>query len=263
MAGSSDADRLAADLARLGVREGGFLVVHASYRALGPVDGGPGTVIEALGRAVGPEGTLAMPGFRDGVSLPGLHASVPGSVIERARAATPLYDPSTTPTTMGAIAETFRTSGALRSAHPTASYLARGPGAAWLVDPHPLPFATGDGSPQARLAEVDAQHLMLGVGFDRLSLLHLAEARVPHGRRKTQILPTPGGVVLAHDAGDDLGVHFPEIGRRALAAGIVRRGTVGEATAMLVDAQSMLWLAVAYLTKALSPSALPAALPAD
>lgn len=58
-------ERLASQLAALGVERGGILVVHASFRSVGPVDGGPGALIEALSEALGPEGTLVMPSFTD------------------------------------------------------------------------------------------------------------------------------------------------------------------------------------------------------
>lgn len=47
----------------LGIQIGDTLLVHSSYKSLGPVDGGPQTVINALLAALGPEGTLIMPSF--------------------------------------------------------------------------------------------------------------------------------------------------------------------------------------------------------
>jgi len=47
----------------LGVQTGDTLLVHSSYKSLGPVDGGPQTVIDALLAALGPDGTLIMPSF--------------------------------------------------------------------------------------------------------------------------------------------------------------------------------------------------------
>ncbi len=45
----------------LGVDAGDTLLVHSSYKSLGPVEGGPQTVIDALLAALGPDGTLIMP----------------------------------------------------------------------------------------------------------------------------------------------------------------------------------------------------------
>ncbi len=54
-------EALARDLRRLGVGAGDTLMVHASLRAIGPVEGGAGGVLDALEEAVSPQGTLLMP----------------------------------------------------------------------------------------------------------------------------------------------------------------------------------------------------------
>ena len=41
----------------LGAAEGGVLLVHTSFRATGPIEGGPSGLIAALREAVGPGGT--------------------------------------------------------------------------------------------------------------------------------------------------------------------------------------------------------------
>ena len=51
--------QLASDLRRLGVREGGIVMVHTRMSALGWVVGGSEAVVRALLDALGPEGTLA------------------------------------------------------------------------------------------------------------------------------------------------------------------------------------------------------------
>src|SRR5688500_5973208 len=50
--------QLVADLRRLGVREGGVLMVHTRMSALGWVVGAAETVVHALLDALGPDGTL-------------------------------------------------------------------------------------------------------------------------------------------------------------------------------------------------------------
>ena len=54
---------LANQLLDLGVEPGGALVVHSSYRAVRPVEGGPQGVIDALREVVGPDGTIVMPSW--------------------------------------------------------------------------------------------------------------------------------------------------------------------------------------------------------
>ncbi len=53
--------RIADDLANLGVVTGDTVLVHSSFKSLGPVPGGIETVVQGPLRAVGPKGTLLMP----------------------------------------------------------------------------------------------------------------------------------------------------------------------------------------------------------
>ncbi len=63
MAVKHSGERLLRDLGNLGVEAGDVLFVHSSFRSLGPVEGGAGTVVGALEAAVGSEGTILMPSF--------------------------------------------------------------------------------------------------------------------------------------------------------------------------------------------------------
>jgi aminoglycoside N3'-acetyltransferase len=49
-------DQFVADLTHLGIRPNQALMVHASLRAIGPVEGGAHAVVKALDAAVGPSG---------------------------------------------------------------------------------------------------------------------------------------------------------------------------------------------------------------
>ena len=95
-------DRLAAQLSDIGVERGGVLLVHASMRSLGPVDGGARTVADALRDALGPEGTLVVPAFtpENSDTSPAYQDRVRGLSEEAAaavRAGMPPFDPATTP----------------------------------------------------------------------------------------------------------------------------------------------------------------------
>jgi aminoglycoside 3-N-acetyltransferase-4 len=155
-------------LGALGVQAGGVLLVHASYRAIRPVESGPAGVIDALRAAVGSGGTLVMPSWSDDDSG--------------------VFDPSVTPAgaSLGVIADTFwRVPGARRSAHPFA-FAALGPLAdAITADPLPLP-PHGLESPVGRVYELDGRILLLGVGHDANTTIHLAEvfASVPYSVTK-------------------------------------------------------------------------------
>ena len=47
----------------LGVEPGGVLLVHTAFSRVRPVEDGPHELIAALREALGPHGTLAMPGM--------------------------------------------------------------------------------------------------------------------------------------------------------------------------------------------------------
>ena len=51
-------EQLTADLTSLGLKPGDVVMVHSSLSALGPVDGGADTVVDALLEAIGPTGTV-------------------------------------------------------------------------------------------------------------------------------------------------------------------------------------------------------------
>jgi aminoglycoside 3-N-acetyltransferase len=133
------------------------LLVHASYRAVRPAEGGPLGVIRALRAALGSDGTLVMPTMTDGASV---------------------FDPRVTPTDgMGIIAETFwRQPGVLRSTHPGGSFAAEGPHAARICAPQPLSPPHGPDSPVGRVHDLDGQVLLLGVTHSENTTMHLAEA---------------------------------------------------------------------------------------
>ncbi|MEV6263057.1 AAC(3) family N-acetyltransferase [Streptomyces sp. NPDC051784] len=181
-------ERTSTQLARLGVRRGGVLLVHASMRSAG---GDAWGMADALCRAVGPEGTLVVPTFTPENSdtsrtylerVSGLTESARAAV----RAAMPPFDPALTPApSMGVLAETVRlTPAALRSAHPQTSFAALGPAAGKLLSGHRQDCHLGEDSPMARLYEADAQVLLLGTGFGSCTAFHLAEYRRPTRTRR-------------------------------------------------------------------------------
>ena len=80
----------------------------------------------------------------------------------------PRFDPRTTPTTTGAIAEAFRTyPQTQRSLHPLVSACARGPLAETITSEHSLEFGEGRHTPFEQLYALGGFTLRLGVGFDQ------------------------------------------------------------------------------------------------
>ncbi len=146
------------DLRGLGIGRGDRLVVHSSYRAVGPVEAGPMGVLQALMQVVGEEGALAMPTFQD----------VPPEV----------FDLNDTKSDCGIVTEFFRKMpGVLRSLHPTHSVAVWGRDAALIISAHEEGrTALGVDSPCDRLAQLGGKVLLLGVGQNRNPMVHVGEA---------------------------------------------------------------------------------------
>ena len=259
--------RLVADLAALGVRPGAVLMVHTRLSALGWVVGGSGTVVLALLDALGPEGTLvAYAGWEDdSYDLDEL----PPEWRAAYEADLPPFDPATSEATHdnGRLPERIRTwPDAHRSRQPEASIVALGARAAWVTADHPWDDPYGPGSPLAKLVESEGQVLMLGATLETLTLLHHAEAtaRVAEKRRVVYRMPIgeEGRTVWRtfHDIDTSSGAFdyglvadeiartpgcapgadaFEAIARQALAAGIGRRGLVGEGESHLFPAREL------------------------
>jgi aminoglycoside 3-N-acetyltransferase len=174
-------DVIAADLRGLGVERGQTLLVHASLSALGWVCGGPPAVVDALQDVLGEAGTLVMPTHSPGNMDPADMGNppVPESWYDTIREEMPPYRPAVTPTQgMGAIAECFRSyPDVLRSDHPQHSFAAWGEHAAFVTEGHSLSFSLGEGSPLARVYDLDGDALFLGTTHATNTSLHLAEYR--------------------------------------------------------------------------------------
>ncbi|TDC59610.1 AAC(3) family N-acetyltransferase [Micromonospora sp. KC207] len=248
---------LAAQLADLGVRPGGIVLVHAGLKALGFVCGGAQAVALALRDALGPQGTIVVPTHTPENSDPAgwRNPPVPADWWPVIRAETPAFDPAVTPSRfMGALAETIRCwPGARRSDHPQVSFAALGPAAERVVTGHPLAGMLGAESPLGRLYDADADVLLLGVGHDSNTSLHLAEYRqaTPPRQREGAAVPIPDGgrrwvwwddVVL--DESD-----FPRLGAGLEATGAVRVGPVGEGTGRLMRQRAAVDFAVGWLAR--------------
>ena len=145
---------LTEELRSLGVRPGGILLVHT---ALSRVGTSPGELIEALLAVLGDSGTLVMPSMADDDDVPFDRTSMPCRAV-------------------GLVADTFRRMpGVLRSDNPHA-FAALGPHAAHITRPHPVDIPHGVDSPPGRVFHLDGSVLLLGVGHDCNTTVHVAEA---------------------------------------------------------------------------------------
>jgi aminoglycoside 3-N-acetyltransferase len=246
---------LVADLTALGVQPGMVLVVHSSLSSLGWVNGGAAAVILALEEVLTPAGTLVMPTHSSDQSDPAnwQNPPAPEAWWEQIRATMPAYDPSLTPTyNMGAIPETFRKqTGVIRSNHPIASFAAWGKQAARVAADHPLTPLFGTDSPLGRVYDLGGWVLLLGVGHNRNTSLHVAEDRtnlVPPVTRDGTAMLVNG--VRQWVAFDDLGwdeFDFDAVGAAfARETGLQREGRVGQAAALLMPQRALIDYAVTW-----------------
>jgi aminoglycoside 3-N-acetyltransferase len=245
------------ELSDLGLQAGMTVMVHSSLGRIGWTVGGPVTVLRALLEVLGPAGTLVMPAESPYVSDPSdwNDARVLPEWYETIRENLPVFDPLTTPTTMGAIAEAFRTfPGTQRSNHPLVSVCAKGRYAEEITKQHALEFCEGEGTPFEKLYELDACTLLLGVGFNRCSSLHFAESLVPNRRTTVSRFPiVQNGQrvwVEKPDMAHDKGVHFPVIGNQFTETNAVKGGRIGNADALLFSTRDLVEFAKSYFSRA-------------
>jgi aminoglycoside N3'-acetyltransferase len=225
---------LVARLRGLGVREGGVLLVHTSFRAVRPVDGGPDGLIDALLEALGPHGTLMMPSWTGEDDAP--------------------FDPRTTPPAedLGILPALFwKRAGVARSEHAFA-FAALGARADEMVrDGLPLPPHRLE-SPVGRLWEAGGQVLLLGVGHEANTTLHLAEvlADVPYGIAK-HITTLENGKAKRIDyrETDHCCARFALADDWLRAKGLQREGLVGHGSARLIAARDLVSLALDHLRR--------------
>lgn len=257
------ATELVRDLAALGVRKGEALMIHASLRKIGPVEGGATGVLDALDEAVGPDGTLMM---------------ILGAVVEHesvnerpeAERAALLetvapYDPLASPVLpeVGYLAEAFRTRpGTVVTDNPSGRFAARGK----LVDDFfrnaPWDDYYGPDSPLHRLCNANGRVLRLGANFETTTALHYAEyladvAGKRRVRRHYRVMGANGPETRSIECLDDEhGIvdwkgddYFAIILREYFAAGHGLHGHVGGAKAELLDAAHVVAFGARWMTE--------------
>lgn len=228
---------VATDLRTLGLESGDEVVVHGSLSSLGWVDGGADVVVDALRQVVGESGTVVVPTF------------TPSVVREEP------FDRDDTRSRTGAITEALRTrSDAVRSDHPTHSVSARGPAATTLTEAHDLDSSLGRDSPLHCLADRGGRIFLLGVGHERNSTVHVAEALadLPYktGTNRVLVRGADGEVRPVESSRVGCGKGFPSLEPVADNASVLTRSCVGAADAQLMDSEAILSVASDILADA-------------
>ncbi|AEQ50689.1 aminoglycoside 3-N-acetyltransferase [Pelagibacterium halotolerans] len=255
---------LVADLSEIGIRPGHIVMVHAAMSTVGNLINGPDTLIDALLKAVGSRGSIMA--YTDWDARYEDLLDEAGRVPTAWRDRIAGFDPARSRAVRdhGIFPEFLRTTpGALRSANPGASMTAMGARADWLVADHRPDYGYGPASPLARLVEAEGKVLMVGAPRDTMTLIHHAEhlADIPNKRIKRWEVPFagPDGTIWRKceefDTSDAVapqldGIdYFTAIVTTYLETGRGRRGRIGAADSLLVDAGEMLEHAVAWLER--------------
>ena len=227
-------------LKALGLEDGNVIMVHASLRKTGPIEGGADTLLNALITAVGKTGTILMPlGATEKHPFDRLHSAAHED--------------------MGILAEIFRQHDRVHvNDHAASRFGALGLHSHALLEPMPLHDYHGHGSVLSRFTELNGTVLRLGADKDTVTLTHWAEylAHLPYKRRvRRRYIRADIGEQwieslddcdgIAHwDQGDD---YFSQILIDFLHTGQVSTGPVGNCMAELFDAQPFVDFAVKWM----------------
>lgn len=147
-------------LKSMGLKGDETILIHSSMKAIGAVDGGADTVLDAW-----------MEYFKDGLLL------LPTHTWKTVNADNPVYNPYTTPSCVGLLTNMFmKRDGVIRSLHPTHSMSGYGKNAAeYLAGEEYNNTPCTPGGCYDRLKEVGGKVLLVGVGHERNTYIHSVE----------------------------------------------------------------------------------------
>ena len=191
-----------ADLARAlkaaGIGKDAVVYAHTSLSHAGPIRGGAGAVIAALQQAVGPGGTLLMPSHHAESLCRVEECGKTYNLAPRRERMLEPWDPATSRTSLGAIADAFwRRRGVRRSTHPTHAVAAWGRNAREFVAAHvPGTAPCGPESPYPKMVEADGLFLFFGCDLRCATFLHSLEdqAGLPYMPTAAALVGSGGAV---------------------------------------------------------------------
>ena len=158
--GNYNKQQLKDQLESMGLKGDETILIHSSMKAIGAVDGGADTVLDAW-----------MEYFKDGLLL------LPTHTWKTVNADNPVYNPYTTPSYVGLLTNMFmKRDGVIRSLHPTHSMSGYGKNAAeYLAGEEYNNTPCTPGGCYDRLKEVGGKVLLVGVGHERNTYIHSVE----------------------------------------------------------------------------------------
>lgn len=237
-------DSLILDLKNMNIDPKGTLMIHSSMKAIGDVEGGADTVLDAL-----------IHYMRDGLLV------LPTHTWESINEENSIYDSRTDPSCVGLLTNVFlKRPGVLRSLHPTHSVAALGRDAGEYISgeetactPCPKDGCWG------RLYSRNATILFIGCRFNRNTYLHSVEEwnnipdRLSKGTSEMFIVDSKGNKhrvdMHRHSCSftDDVSQNYVVLEPACEAAGILHRGSFGSASCIVCGAKPVADLATRLL----------------
>jgi len=220
-------------LEHMGIDCRGTLLMHSSTKAIGAVEGGADTVLDALSEYM-QKGLLVLP----------THT---WSYI---KADNPKFYVAESPSCVGILTELFRKRpGVIRSWHPTHSVAAQGKDAAeFTAGDETFDTPCARGSAWGKLLDRKAAILLVGVDFKRNTFIHgIEEWNDIPGRLTDYHEPlvtvledgTEIPVPSRRHCGKSWSLHFWKVEEAAARRGVFHRGKLGDADVMVVDAYKL------------------------
>ena len=237
-----DRQSLMKDLASLSIPADGTLLVHSSMKAIGEVDGGAETVLDALSDYMA-EGLLVLPTH----------------TWDRINAQQPVYSVTDTASCVGILPELFRKrTGVIRSHHPTHSVAALGRDAAAYTEGDEY-FNTPchRNGPWGRLLDRRAVILFIGADLTKNTYMHGVEEwlQIPENLTDSQEMlysrKADGAVVpvAQYRHKGSRSECFDKMEEIFLENGAMHIGRFGEATARVCDVVRMTEILMVMLNR--------------
>lgn len=221
---------------QIGIFPTDTLLIHSSMKAIGEVDGGAETVLDAFMEYL-TEGLLILP-THTWASMSKEHN---------------VYDPSKEPACVGILPNLFmKREGVLRSLHPTHSVAVYGKEKeAFIKGEENQTTPCSPGGCYDRLRERNAKILLLGIGHERNTYIHcveellnvpdrftkeptLFEIIMPDGTRKSSAMYRHFNSINPH-----ISESYPKLEQAFYDRNAAKKGMFGDATCILCDANAI------------------------
>lgn len=220
-------------LRAMGIRPGDTLVIHSSMKAIGDVDGGADTVLDAW-----------MEYLTDGLLI------LPAHTWKQMGEGHTVFDPETEPSCVGILPELFRRrAGVIRSLHPTHSVAVWGTGKeAFIEGEEQCNTPCSSEGCWAKIGQRQGKILLVGVGHERNTFIHAVEEQLEVPDRLTSqavsfYIRMPDGslkhrpVHRHHNTKTDhISACYPKLEQAFYDTGAAIRTKFGDADCILCDA---------------------------